>query len=58
MNGDCYENSFKNGALPIVVPASWPRRFAASCTRGRGASMTVDLEAQVFTGAGRSTTLD
>ena len=44
-----YENCFKNGALPIVVPAELAASLRRQLHERRGASMTVDLEAQVFT---------
>jgi 3-isopropylmalate/(R)-2-methylmalate dehydratase small subunit len=45
-----FENCFKNGALPIVVPADVAAALRAHLHQQPGASMTVDLEAQVFTG--------
>jgi len=44
-----YENCFKNGALPIVVPAELAAGLRRQLHERPGASMTVDLEAQVFT---------
>jgi len=45
-----YENCFKNGALPIVVPADLAASLRRQLHERPGASMTVDLEAQVFAG--------
>ena len=45
-----FENCFKNGALPIVVPAELATSLRALLRERPGASMTIDLEAQVFTG--------
>ena len=45
-----FENSFKNGALPIVVDAALAASLRAALHATPGASMTVDLEALVFTG--------
>src|SRR5262249_40575332 len=45
-----YENCFKNGALPIVVPAEPATSLRALLRERPGASMTIDLGAQVFTG--------
>ena len=45
-----FENCFKNGALPIVVPVELAASLRAGLHARPGASMTVDLEAQVFTG--------
>ena len=45
-----FENSFKNGALPIVVDGALAARLRAALHAAPGASMTVDLEALVFTG--------
>lgn len=45
-----FENCFKNGALPIVVPAELAASLRGQLHERPGASMTVDLEAQVFTG--------
>jgi len=44
-----YENCFKNGALPIVAPAELAASLRRQLHKRPGASMTVDLEAQVFT---------
>lgn len=45
-----FENCFKNGALPIVVPAELAATLRRQLHERPGASMTVDLDAQVFTG--------
>ena len=45
-----FENCFKNGALPIVVPAELAAALRRQLHERPGASMTVDLEAQAFTG--------
>ena len=45
-----YENCFKNGALPIVVPGELAAVLRGQLHLSPGATMTVDLEAQVFTG--------
>jgi 3-isopropylmalate/(R)-2-methylmalate dehydratase small subunit len=45
-----FENCFKNGALPIVVPADLAASLRRQVHERPGASMTVDLEAQAFTG--------
>jgi len=44
-----YENCFKNGALPIVVPAELAAALRRQLHERPGVSMTVDLEAQVLT---------
>ena len=45
-----YENCFKNGALPIVVAADVAAALRDQLHARPGASMTVDLEAQVLAG--------
>jgi 3-isopropylmalate/(R)-2-methylmalate dehydratase small subunit len=45
-----YENCFKNGALPIVVPAELSASLRALLHERPGAAITVDLESQTFTG--------
>jgi 3-isopropylmalate/(R)-2-methylmalate dehydratase small subunit len=45
-----YENCFKNGALPIVVPGELGASLRGQLREQPGASMTVDLEAQIVTG--------
>jgi 3-isopropylmalate/(R)-2-methylmalate dehydratase small subunit len=45
-----FENCFKNGALPIVVPAELAASIRAQLRERPGATMTVDLQAQVLTG--------
>jgi len=45
-----FENCFKNGALPIVVPAELSAALRRQLHERPGAAMTVDLEQQMFTG--------
>jgi 3-isopropylmalate/(R)-2-methylmalate dehydratase small subunit len=45
-----FENCFKNGALPIVVPVELAASLRRQLHERPGASMTVDLKAQAFTG--------
>src|SRR5215510_2817705 len=45
-----YENCFKNGALPIVVPAELGASLRALLHERPGTTITVDLESQTFTG--------
>lgn len=44
-----YNNCFKNGILPIVLPANDVARLAREADRGTGAHVTIDLEAQQVT---------
>ena len=44
-----YNNCFKNGILPIVVPQDVVDTLMADARRGANARMTVDLEAQTVT---------
>ena len=46
-----FNNSFKNGMLPIVLPAETIEQLFAHCSTGR-TELTVDLEKQVITGEG------
>ena len=41
-----FENSFKNGTLPVILPAERVARLRALLTEKPGASLTIDLEAQ------------
>lgn len=41
-----FENSFKNGALPIVLPAATVARIRALLAQKPGARLTIDLAAQ------------
>ncbi|RPE63116.1 3-isopropylmalate/(R)-2-methylmalate dehydratase small subunit [Pacificibacter maritimus] len=44
-----YNNSFKNGILPIVMPQEVMDILMADAEKGSNARMTIDLEAQVVT---------
>ncbi len=44
-----YNNSFKNGILPIVMPQEVMDVLMADAEKGSNARMTIDLEAQVVT---------
>ncbi|MBY6055976.1 3-isopropylmalate dehydratase small subunit [Leisingera daeponensis] len=44
-----YNNSFKNGILPIVLPQEQVDILMADAEKGENARMTVDLEAQEIT---------
>lgn len=44
-----FNNSFKNGMLPIVLPAEQVELLMQDAERGENARMTVDLEAQEIT---------
>ena len=44
-----YNNCFKNGILPIVLPRELVARLLEDAARGANATMTVDLEAQEIT---------
>ena len=46
-----FNNSFKNGMLPIVLPAETIEQLFANCSTGR-TELTVDLEKQLITGDG------
>lgn len=46
-----FNNSFKNGMLPIVLPAETIEQLFAHCSTGR-TELTVDLEKQLITGEG------
>ena len=46
-----FNNSFKNGMLPIVLPVETIEQLFAHCSTGR-TELTVDLEKQVITGEG------
>src|SRR5262245_48542152 len=45
-----FENCFKNGALPIIVPAEVSATLRRQLHERPGATITVDLEAQAFVG--------
>jgi hypothetical protein len=45
-----YNNCFKNGILPIVVPQEECRQLMDDAERGANATVTVDLESQTITG--------
>ena len=45
-----YNNSFKNGILPIVLPQEEVDKLMDDAERGANAIITVDLENQVITG--------
>jgi len=45
-----YNNCFKNGILPIILPREQVDLLLADAERGANAIVTVDLEAQVITG--------
>ena len=45
-----YNNCFKNGILPIVLPAEDVEKLFEDAERGANATMTVDLEAQTIQG--------
>lgn len=44
-----YNNSFKNGILPIIMPQEVMDVLMADAEKGSNARMTIDLEAQVVT---------
>ncbi len=44
-----YNNCFKNGILPIVMPAEVVEALLADARRGANARMTIDLETQTVT---------
>ena len=44
-----YNNCFKNGILPIVLPAEQVEALMEDAKKGANARMTVDLEAQTVT---------
>ena len=44
-----YNNSFKNGLLPIKLPAEERDKLMEDAQRGENARITVDLENQVIT---------
>ena len=46
-----FNNSFKNGMLPIVLPVETIEQLFAHCSTGR-TELTVDLEKQLITGEG------
>ena len=46
-----FNNSFKNGMLPIVLPVETIEQLFANCSTGR-TELTVDLEKQLITGEG------
>ena len=48
-----YNNCFKNGILPIVLPQEDVDKLMDDAERGANAVVTVDLENQVITGPGR-----
>ncbi len=45
-----YNNCFKNGILPIVLPQEEVDKLMEDAERGANARLTVDLEAQTITG--------
>jgi len=45
-----YNNSFKNGILPIVLPAEDVEKLMDDAERGANAIVTIDLESQTITG--------
>ena len=45
-----FENCFKNGALPVVLPADVAAGLRRALAGRPGASVTVDLESQTITG--------
>ncbi len=45
-----FNNSFKNGLLPIVLPQARCAELRAALARNPGAKLAVDLEAQTVTG--------
>jgi 3-isopropylmalate/(R)-2-methylmalate dehydratase small subunit len=45
-----YNNCFKNGILPIVVPADDLRKLMDDAERGANATITIDLKAQEIRG--------
>jgi 3-isopropylmalate/(R)-2-methylmalate dehydratase small subunit len=45
-----FNNSFKNGLLPIVLPQARCAELRAALARNPGAKLVVDLEAQTVTG--------
>jgi 3-isopropylmalate/(R)-2-methylmalate dehydratase small subunit len=54
-----YNNCFKNGILPIVLPADQVEALMEDAKKGANARITVDLEAQtVIASDGRSFAFD
>jgi 3-isopropylmalate/(R)-2-methylmalate dehydratase small subunit len=45
-----YNNCFKNGILPIVLPQEDVDKLMEDADRGANATVTIDLEKQVITG--------
>ena len=45
-----YNNCFKNGILPVVLPAEQVEKLLEDAGRGANATMTVDLESQTIRG--------
>ncbi|HSO43130.1 MAG TPA: 3-isopropylmalate dehydratase small subunit [Rhodospirillales bacterium] len=52
-----YNNCFKNGILPIVLPHEQVDALMALAARDEGATLTVDLERQEITAPGDGTTM-
>ena len=46
-----YNNCFKNGILPVVLPAEAVAKLMEDARNGANARITIDLEAQTVTGA-------
>ena len=46
-----FNNCFKNGILPVVLPAAAVAALTEDARKGANARMTVDLEAQTVTGS-------
>jgi len=46
-----YNNCFKNGILPVVLPAEAVDSLMEDASKGENARITIDLENQVVTGA-------
>lgn len=46
-----YNNCFKNGILPVVLPQEAVDRLMADAAKGANARLTIDLENQTVTGA-------
>ncbi|PKP84652.1 MAG: 3-isopropylmalate dehydratase small subunit, partial [Alphaproteobacteria bacterium HGW-Alphaproteobacteria-2] len=44
-----FNNCFKNGILPVVLPEAQVRALMDDATKGENARLTVDLEAQTIT---------
>ena len=53
-----FENSFKNGVLPIVLPAARVARMREWLARAPGREMTIDLAAQVVQWEGETDRFD